>query len=334
MTLSDRPEDAGDAVHFESGESGHAPVLLAEVLRCLEPHDGECYADLTAGRGGHAAAVAQRAQLSQSVLFDLDAGNLAFAGERVARAQIGQKSALAVVHGSFASAGRELTARQIRVDMVLADLGFASTQVDDPARGLSFMRDGPLDMRLDPSAGMTAADIVNGSDVREIADIIARFGEEPLARRIADKIAARRAEAPILTTAQLADLVREAYGSRARTSRLHPATKTFQALRIAVNDELGALSALLSSIHASARRIAEGQPTWLQHGARIAVISFHSLEDRMVKQCFAAMREEHLCEELTRGALVSSEAECSANPRARSAKLRAVRVGRTQPDER
>ncbi len=347
MKSSERPESTA-ATNSDSFMSGHAPVLLAEVLACLAPRDGDIYADLTAGRGGHASEVAKLVEIGQIVLFDLDAQNLAFAQQRVEAAASSQRGAIGAIaaatspsatpaihtiHGSFASTGRELTARQLHADMVLADLGFASTQVDDPARGLSFMRDGPLDMRLDPSAGMTAADLVNGSDPRELADIIARFGEEPMARRIADKIAARRAEAPILTTAQLADLVREAYGSRARSSRLHPATKTFQALRIAVNDELGALGALLSSIHASARRISQGQPTWLQHGARIAVISFHSLEDRMVKQCFAAMRDEGLCDEITRGALVSSESECAENPRARSAKLRAVRIGGTKAHE-
>ena len=303
---------------------GHVPVLLHETLSALAPKPGETYVDLTAGRGGHATMVAEALGATGKVaLFDLDEGNLRYAAARVARS-LGRPPA--TVHGSFASAARELERLGLTADLVLADLGFASTQVDDPARGLSFMRDGPLDMRLDPSSGMTAADLVNGSDERELAEIIARDGEEPLARRIASKIAAARANAPILSTAQLADLVREAYGPRARSSRLHPATKTFQALRIAVNDELGALSALLDSVRTAAQRARDGRPAWLSRGARIAVIGFHSLEDRLVKQCFADLRRSGLCDEVTDGALVSSESESAANPRARSAKLRAVRL--------
>jgi 16S rRNA (cytosine1402-N4)-methyltransferase len=303
---------------------GHVPVLPVETLAALGAKPGETYVDLTAGRGGHASMVAaQLGAQGKVVLFDLDEGNLRFASARVA-AVLGHPPA--TVHGSFASAARELERLGLSADLVLADLGFASTQVDDPERGLSFMRDGPLDMRLDPSSGMTAADLVNGSDERELAEILARYGEEPLARKIAAKIAAARANAPILTTAQLADLVREAYGSRARTSRLHPATKAFQALRIAVNDELGALSALLDSIRTAAQRVHDGRPAWLSRGARIAVIGFHSLEDRLVKQCFAELRRSGLCDEATDGAVVSSESESAANPRARSAKLRAIRL--------
>ncbi|MFM7259529.1 MAG: 16S rRNA (cytosine(1402)-N(4))-methyltransferase RsmH [bacterium] len=303
-------------------------MLCTEVLNALQPTVGDVYVDLTAGRGGHAERVARRlGPTGATVLFDLDAGNLAYAAERVRNAS---GVAPATVHASFASVARELTSRQVVADLVLADLGFSSTQVDEPSRGLSFMRDGPLDMRLDPSAGMTGAEFLAASDERTIADAIARFGEEPLARRIASKIVEVRAQTPISTTAQLADLVREAYGSRARTSRLHPATKTFQALRIAVNDELGALSALLDSIASAAERAGEGRPTWLRPGARVAVIGFHSLEDRLVKQCFADMCRRGLADEITDGPVVSSEPESAANPRARSAKLRAVTVGRAR----
>ena len=147
-----------------------------------------------------------------------------------------------------------------------------------------------------------------------------------MARKIATKIAAARLLAPIQTTAQLAELVREAYGSRARTSRMHPATKTFMALRIAVNDELGALSALLDSISTAARRVHDDQPTWLRRGSRIAIIGFHSLEDRLVKRCFADMRKNGFGSEITDGLVISSETESAENPRARSAKLRAVMV--------
>ncbi len=311
---------------FRLDESGHVPVLFRETLECLSPQAGQIYVDLTAGRGGHAAAVArQLAPGGKVVLFDLDAGNLAYASDRVRR-----ESGLEVIaiQGSFVSVQRELAARGIRADLVLADLGFASTQVDDPSRGLSFLRDGPLDMRLDPTSIVSARDIVNGSSERELADIMFRFGDEPLAKKIARKITDARAVAPINTTAQLADLVRDAYGSRARTSRMHPATKAFMAIRIAVNDELGALDALLGSIRSAALRVHEGAPTWLSRGARVAVIGFHSLEDRLVKRSFATMQRDGLCTEITNGALVSSDFESAVNPRARSAKLRAVMVDR------
>lgn len=299
-------------------------MLLEEIHGLLAPQRGQIYVDLTAGRGGHASELGRAVGPDgRIVLFDLDLGNLAYASDRV-RSATGLEPLS--IHGSFVSAGRELEARGLRADLVLADLGFASTQVDDPERGLSFMRDGPLDMRLDPSAGMTAAEFVASASERDLAEVIERFGEEPLARRIASKIAAARRVAPINTTAQLADLVRESYGSRAHASRMHPATKTFQALRIAVNDEMGALGALLDSIRRAAERTRDGRPSWLAPRARIAIIGFHSLEDRMVKQAFADMRRSGLASELASGALVSSERECAANPRARSAKLRAVMV--------
>jgi 16S rRNA (cytosine1402-N4)-methyltransferase len=311
---------------YRVDESGHVPVLFRETLKCLAARTGDVYVDLTAGRGGHAAAVARLvAPSGRVVLFDLDAGNLAYASERVRRESGLEPTA---IQGSFVSVQRELTARGIVADLVLADLGFASTQVDDPARGLSFLRDGPLDMRLDPTSIVTARDIVNGSSERELADIMFRFGDEPLAKKIARKITDARAVAPINTTAQLADLVRDAYGSRARTSRMHPATKAFMAIRIAVNDELGALDALLGSIRSAALRVHEGAPTWLSRGARVAVIGFHSLEDRLVKRSFATMQRDGLCTEITNGALVSSDSESAVNPRARSAKLRAVMVDR------
>ena len=309
---------------MDGTSSGHIPVLTDEVLRVLDPKAGDVYVDLTAGRGGHATVVARRLGRSGRIaLFDLDQGNLEFARERVLRESGITPTS---IHGSFVSVGRELETAGLRADLVLADLGFASTQVDDPSRGLSFMRDGPLDMRLDPSSGMSAAEFVASASEHDLADAIGRFGEEPLARRIASKIAAARAVAPIKTTAQLADLVRDAYGSRAHASRMHPATKTFQALRIAVNDEMGALDALLDSIRRAAERAKDGRPTWLAPRARVAVIGFHSLEDRLVKQAFAEMRKGGLVTEIASGAIVPSESECAANPRARSAKLRAVMV--------
>lgn len=316
MNESPQPDDGS--------QHGHRPVLFDDTTRVLDPQPGQIYVDLTAGRGGHALAIAQRlGPTGRVVLFDLDRGNLRYSTDRV-RQNAGIE--VEAIHASFVSVGRELEARGLRADLLLADLGFASTQVDDADRGLSFMRDGPLDMRLDASAGMTAADLVATMSERDLAEIITRYGEDPLARRIAAKITAARAVAPIKTTAQLAELVRDAYGNRAHASRMHPATKTFQALRIAVNDEIGALEALLDSIHRAAQRAHEGRPTWLAPGARIAIIGFHSLEDRLVKQGFAELRKSGLASEVTSGAVVASEAECAYNPRARSAKLRAMQL--------
>lgn len=306
------------------GAAGHLPVLLTEVIEGLAPDQGEVYVDLTVGRGGHAAAIAARLGPTGKVaLFDLDRSNLAFATSRV---QDASGIAPLAIHSSFVSVGRELDRRGLVANLVLADLGFASSQVDDPARGMSFMRDGPLDMRLDPSSGMTAADLIATTSERDLAELISRYGEDPMARKIASKIVALRAVSPITTTAQLADLVRESYGARAHASRMHPATKTFQALRIAVNDEMGALDALIDSIRRAAQRTHEGQPSWIAPRARIAIIGFHSLEDRIVKQGFAAMRKSGLVHEITSGALVASDRESAENPRARSAKLRVVMV--------
>jgi 16S rRNA (cytosine1402-N4)-methyltransferase len=211
---------------------------------------------------------------------------------------------------------------------VLADLGFASTQVDDPSRGLAFSHDGPLDMRLDPTRGETAAQLVARLDERELADIIFHYGEDPFARRIAKNIAQTRARVPISTTGQLASLVRESYGARAAASRLHPATRTFMALRIAVNDELGALEGLVAAVRDAALAAASGSPTWLAAGARVAIMSFHSLEDRIVKRAFAQVIEAGWAESLTRKPVEASPAEVGANPRARSAKLRAIKLVR------
>jgi 16S rRNA (cytosine1402-N4)-methyltransferase len=223
--------------------SGHLPVLLDTVLDLLSPRPGETAVDLTAGRGGHAEALARRVALGGRILLcDLDAGNLAFASERV-RAVPGTE--LASMHGSFARADREATRLGWRADVVLADLGFASTQMDDPARGFSFQADGPLDMRLDPTRGESAADLLARIREPELADAIFELGEDPFSRRIARTIVERRSRAPLRTTQELASAVVAAYGARARDSRMHPATRTFMALRILVNDELGALRTLL-----------------------------------------------------------------------------------------
>jgi 16S rRNA (cytosine1402-N4)-methyltransferase len=291
--------------------------------------------DCTAGRGGHAVALAKAVgPTGRIVLFDVDAENLAYAADRVRREAgcepLAIRSSFAGVAESLRRLGGETV---VKADVVLADLGFSSTQMDDPGRGFSFMADGPLDMRLDPTSGVTAAELLRSLPERELAELIFRVGEEPMARRIARKVVELRGREPIESTAQLARLVREAYGPRAHRSRLHPATRTFMALRIAVNDELGALRSLLQSVRLGAQAAVHGTSDgrsafdgWLRPGARVGIISFHSLEDRLVKHGFVDMAREGLVEVRTRKPVVSSERESAENPRARSAKLRVVRV--------
>ncbi len=308
---------------FEGVSPGHAPVLPVGVMQLLEPKPGQCAVDLTAGRGGHAELLAHAvAPLGRLVLMDLDPGNLQFASAR-ATAHLKQVES---IHGTFADAARLLSERHVQADAVLADLGFASNQMDDPARGFSFLRDGPLDMRLNPGTGDSAATLLARLSERDLADAIFQLGEDPFSRRIAREIVQRREREPIVTTRQLAEAVRHAYGSRARDSRMHPATRTFMALRILVNDELAALHYLLEAIQQAARAAHAGAPTWLRPGARIAIMSFHSLEDRAVKHCFAALESSGLAERLTKKPAVATESEIAGNPRARSAKARAVRL--------
>ena len=305
---------------------GHIPVMVDEVMAALDPRPGETIADATAGRGGHAVTIARAIGPSGTlILFDLDPGNLAYAQERVHQAVPGIE--IVAIARSFASIRRELRQKELQIDGLLADLGFASNQIEEPDRGFSFNREGPLDMRLDPESPLKASDLLLSLSEPELADVIRRYGEDPAAKRIARKIVAERTEKPIESTAHLARLVREAYGSRAREARVHPATRTFQALRIAVNDEIGALDALLGEIERTALALMNGSPGWLAPGARIAIIGFHSLEDRLVKQRFARMAQEGALTDRARKPLTPTHAEICSNPRARSAKLRCATVG-------
>ncbi len=298
------------------------PVLLEQALQALAPRVGETLVDLTIGRGGHAEAVGRLLGPGGRVIgFDLDPANAAFALARVAATGC----RVLTHHANFVDAPAILRRDGVRADMVLADLGFSSPQMDDPRRGLSFRADGPLDMRLDPTAAVTAEQIINESSERELADLIFRCGEEPLARKIARQIVAIRAAQPIQSTLHLAQAVREAYGNRARHSRMHPATKTFMALRIAVNDELGRLEGLWDELERAADE-ARRSAGWLNAGARLAFIGFHSLEDRIIKQRMAALVKRGAAERITRKPLTAGEDETTVNPRARSAKLRAIRI--------
>lgn len=305
----------------------HVPVLMEEVLRILAPRPGETYLDCTAGLGGHAAAIAAAVGPAGTiVLNDADPSNLARAAERV-RAASSPAPAVVTFHGNFADAPRRMAEAGLAADMVLADLGFSSNQVEDAQRGMSFSRDGPLDMRLDPTSPVTAAELVASLPEPELAQIIRDFGEDRDAARIARKLVEARRAAPITTTGRLADIVRQASGRRPSRDSIDPATRTFQALRIAVNDELGSLQSLLSAVERGAAKAKGSEGSWVRAGARVAMISFHSLEDRPVKRAFADLVSRGLAAELTRKPVVADEAEASRNPRSRSAKLRAVRIG-------
>lgn len=291
---------------------GHVAVLPAEVLEYLNPRPGGVILDCTLGRGGHARLITPRlAPGGRYIGLDVDPGNLEFARESLREAPV----RVDAVRGNFAGARSALDELGVgRVDGVLADLGFASNQMTDPARGFSFAAEGPLDMRLDPDLGQTAADLVNQLNERDLADVIYRYGEEPLSRKIARKVVEARRTSPILTTSTLARLVREAYGGgRAARSRMDPATRTFMALRIAVNEELGALERLLQEL-----------PRLLADGGRAVIISFHSLEDRQVKRSFMELHRSGVARRLTPKPVIAGEEERRVNPRSRSAKLRAV----------
>jgi 16S rRNA (cytosine1402-N4)-methyltransferase len=295
----------------------HIPVLLREVVALLAPKTGETYLDCTAGLGGHAAAIAPAlTSMGTVILNDADPGNLAHAKVRIEALPNAPK--VHAIHGNFAEIPWKL--RDQSVDMLLADLGFASSQMDDAARGFSFMRDGPLDMRLDPSLPTSAADLVNTLPEAELLRILRDFGEEKAARTIARKLVQTRRELPITTTSHLAETVRSVV--RPTGNGIHPATRTFQALRIAVNDELGSLDALLGAV----RRAASGKSSLLKPGARVGIIAFHSLEDRPVKHCFADLIKDGLADDVSDGAVKPADDEVDDNPRSRSATLRVIRI--------
>lgn len=287
----------------------HEPVLVAETLALLEPSRGGLFVDCTVGLGGHSRALLE-AGAERVIGLDRDPDALRIAGETLAA--FGNRVEL--VHADYRDLDRVLDERGIdRVAGALADLGVSSLQLESEGRGFSFRRDEPLDMRMDRTSGPTAAELVNEAEEKELADVIFRFGEERFSRRIARAIVTQRVSAPIETTGQLAGVVRRAVPTRGY-QRIDPATRTFQALRIWVNRELDGLDRFLE---AATRR--------LRDGARLAVISFHSLEDRIVKHVFRALeRAEETLRILTKRPAVPGEEEVARNPRARSAKLRAI----------
>jgi 16S rRNA (cytosine1402-N4)-methyltransferase len=305
-----------------SRDTRHVPVLLEPVLRVLDPRPGQTIVDCTVGLGGHSAALLERILPTGRLIgIDLDPTNLAVARAKLlATGGIRQTGALpfTLFHNNFAALPTVLAEAGIeKVDAVLADLGVSSPHLDDPARGFSFKRPGPLDMRMDPTRGQPASALVNRMSERELNEALLELGDETDAPEIARLIVERRAEQPITTTDQLCAIVCEARDftlARAAGAKLHPATRTFQALRILVNRELASLDRLLAVL-----------PDVLAPGGVAAVISFHSGEDRRVKATFRNGRERNLYAEVAPDPIVADEPEQRANARSRSAKLRWAR---------
>jgi len=312
-------------------ESGHLPVLLDEILRLLQPMPGEVAVDCTAGRGGHASAIAHAiGPTGTLVLLDVDQGNLQFAEARV-RALPAPPRVIAM-RGNFEHVGEVMCAEKLCADIVLADLGFSSNQMDDPSRGLTFSGHGPLDMRLNATTGPTTANLLATITESQLTELIFELGEDPFARRIAKSVLERRGEGRLQTTQDLAEAVLRAYGQRGRESRVHPATRTFMALRIAVNRELESLTNVLSVL-GDAVSVAASKPTWICKKARVAFVAFHSLEDRSIKRTFVEWEAQGWATRLTKKPMVAQELEQAENPRSRSAKLRVVRVQSRNEDD-
>jgi 16S rRNA (cytosine1402-N4)-methyltransferase len=284
----------------------HIPVLLEQTLAMLNPQAGDRYLDLTAGYGGHASSVLEQTKNpSGTVLVDRDQAAITQLEKRFG------EQGVSIRRADFLAASEELQREGKQFDCILADLGVSSPHLNEASRGFSIKMDGPLDMRMDQSQSLTAETVVNTYSEDELTDLLKRYGEEPKAQQIARLITGNR---PFSTTNQLALIVAKAWPGH---SKVHPATRTFQALRIAVNDELELLRKSL--------------PIWMNDllapGGRIAIISFHSLEDRLVKQAFreaSGDRYDAVLQLLTKRPLTGSTTEIVFNPRARSAKLRAA----------
>lgn len=294
----------------------HIPVLLQQVLDVLVPDRGQAFVDCTVGLGGHSAALLERIQPDGRLIgIDFDPGNIELA--RAKLAAVGGQFDLH--HNNFAALPAVLSSVGVeRVDGVVADLGVSSPQIDNPARGFSYRQAGPLDMRMDPGRSRSASELVNRMSERELAEALLELGDETDAPKIARLVVERRTETPIETTGQLAAIVCEARDftfRRAAGAKLHPAARTFQALRILVNRELANLDRLLAVL-----------PQVLRPGGTAAIISFHSGEDRRVKAAFRDGLRDGTYQDVSAEPIVADEREQRANPRSRSAKLRWART--------
>ena len=324
--------------HSHIEHIGHVPVMLDEVLKELQPRPGGLYIDGTLGGGGHSAAILERSAPDGKVLgIDVDVQALARVRERLSDDV--HAGRLLLVNGNFSELSSIVTeASFVPVNGILLDLGFSSYQMDDPQRGFSFSADGPLDMRLDQSLTITAADLVNESSEEELADIFWRYGEESRARQVARRIVRERAKGAIMRTSQLATIA--AAGVRYKPGTIHPATRIFQALRIEVNHELERLAATLPQV-LEVLKVSRGGFTSGEEAGRMVIIAFHSLEDRIVKEFMRREAKDCLCPPRTPVCICGHKAqlriltpkpvtptpeEIQRNPRARSAKLRAAEV--------
>lgn len=292
----------------------HLPVLLGPVLEYLDPQPGQTVVDCTCGLAGHALALGQRlGEQGRLICLDQDETYLPTVRQKLAALPIRTD----VIRGNFADLDEVLAGLSLqKVDVILADLGLSSPQLDDPARGFTFQVDAPLDMRIDKSLRTTAADLVNSLPEKELADLLYNLGDERFSRKIARAIYQARHQGRITTTGALARLIARAVGvdPEHRPGRIHPATRTFMALRMAVNREVETLEHLLATA-----------PQVLAAGGRIGVISFHSGEDRLIKVAFQQGKQQGYYEILTRKPITPEEQEMRQNPRSRSAKLRVAR---------
>lgn len=294
--------------------SGHASVLLKETVEWLDPRPGKTLVDGTLGRAGHAAVLLDRLG-PEGRLVGLDKDPEAIAAGKGSLARFG--TAAVIRQADFGDTGHVLSEIGVgKVDGVLLDLGVSSPQLDRADRGFSFQQEGPLDMRMDPAARLTAEEIVNRWPEEKIRQILWELGEERMSRQIAGRIVEARRRTPIRTTKELENVIFHAMPKAMRYGRIHPATRSFQALRIAVNGELESLDKFLKEA-----------PGFLKEGARVAIISFHSLEDRKVKQSFRQWEKDKMGKVLTKKPVEAAEAEREANPRSRSAKLRVFERG-------
>jgi len=291
-----------------SPEDYHLPVMKDELLTLLVPRSKKIFVDATLGGGGHAEALLQGSAPDGVLIgIDRDPAAIEAAGSRLKKFD----GRVHILRGRMRDVAALVAAEGFpAVDGIMADLGVSSRQLDDGARGFSFRFDAPLDMRMDPEEELSACELISQLSEKELADVIFQYGEERHSRRIAKAIAARL---PIESTAELAAIIERAVPPEARRLKIHPATRTFQALRIVVNDEMNELQGFLNEA-----------PKLLKVGGRLAIISYHSLEDRKVKHSFRDLAKEGPFEVLTKKAMVASEDEERQNPRSRSAKLRAI----------
>ncbi len=314
MDSDDRIESGSAASRDGGAPSAHIPVLTRALLEHIRIAADGIVVDATVGQGGHSLLFGRMLDAGGTLVgLDVDSRSLKAAESCLAELQC----RVILIRENFSKLCEVLSTKKIeKVDLILADLGFCSAQIDDPRIGMSFQQDFELDMRLDERLSITAADIVNRMDEKKLADLIFKYGEERASRRIARFICQYRQGQKIKTTGQLAALVCKSLGQSAvsRPGRIHPATRTFQALRIAVNDELDNLE-----------KLTKNGIDLLKSGGFFAIISFHSLEDRIVKNAFRCAKESGACEVVTPKPLIADEEEIRHNPRSRSAKLRIVK---------